>query len=206
VTDERVLDKRRQALEEEFFQRENERLREQLRETEEMMETSRELLIRDPDDAVAAARAAAQLPAGDVELPREDDRTAVGEAGDDMEAVRPRLRFVGDEDRGQLAVGDLAPAEVAPIDLDARAVEAGHGAFHPRSGEAVGRVHVGDAHEAGGARHARPVDPADGQQQVEAGHPGHLDIGEEDIRLNLANLVEGFFTVGGGGDDIDIFL
>jgi hypothetical protein len=43
VTDERVLDKRRQALEEEFFQRENERLREQLRETEEMLETSREL-------------------------------------------------------------------------------------------------------------------------------------------------------------------
>ena len=41
-------------------------------------------------------------------------------------------------------------------------------------------------------------------QQLEAGHGGHLDVGEDDVGVDLANLLERLLAVGGGGDDIDV--
>ncbi len=42
--------------------------------------------------------------------------------------------------------------------------------------------------------------------EFEAGHVGHLDVGDEDVGFEAANGVEGLAAVGGGGDDGDVGL
>ena len=43
-------------------------------------------------------------------------------------------------------------------------------------------------------------------QQLEAGHLGHLDVGEDNIGLVLLDLGQGLAAIDGGGDDLDVVL
>lgn len=78
---------------------------------------------------------------------------------------------------------------VAPADPGARAA---------RQGEALqlGCDEAGDEDEGGGVSAL-----LEGLQEFEAAHPGHLDVGDDHVGLEMLEEVEGFEAVGGLGDE-----